>query len=131
MFTCLCGCSSTEFSIAQFFEKHKHLFQKTFQPHKKFSTVFLYFPYLSSIPFFHKTTPPKLTIGQFFVRSGAVWSDGRVGPGTGTDAVFWSSRADPAASFQAAFYLYFGASGVAPPSYDNRWYGFPLRRLVR
>ncbi len=60
-----------------------------------------------------------------------MWPNGHVRPGVAPIAALWSSRANSTVNFQLAFYLLFDASGVAPPSYDNRWYGFPLRCLVR
>ncbi len=77
-----------------------------------------------------KTEKSTVNISLFFVRSGSVHYNGYT-LWSGHDAYLWSSRAYTNAGFQSSFVLLFNASGVGPSYSNYRFWGFPLRCLVR
>ncbi len=82
-----------------------------------------------------RLSPPlSSTVGimSMIVRSGAIWSNGRINIWDNTAiGGFWSSRAFLNESYQTAYYLFIGGSHLTHSYRDPRWYGFPLRCLVR
>ncbi len=70
----------------------------------------------------------------YFVRSDAIYSWGGVSSYSGVNAVYWSDRTYLDMNFQQSYLFNFVALGVYPSYHTNnldRFYGFPLRCLVR
>ncbi len=68
--------------------------------------------------------------GFSFVRSDAIGDDGRVW-NPGTYGHVWASRAYANVRFANGFNLLLAASVVYPSSNTDRFWGYPLRCLVR
>ncbi len=66
----------------------------------------------------------------FFVRSGPIYYGGHTGT-SGINGFGWPSRAYTNAYLQYGFNFLFNATDVSPSNYNARYWGFPLRCLVR